>query len=367
MSGIVRLIRNVLVLPLALAFVSSASSAPSSMSVSSDTQIQTMLKQRIDVDKKGVGIMVGIVNAQGQRYVAYGKPKLESQASLKLNSVFEIGSVTKTFTALLLADMVVKGEVKLDDPIALYLPKEVKVPQRNGKQITLLDLATHRAGFPRNIDGYPKQHPVPTYAGLTVAEMYDYLSRYQLPRDIGEDAEYSNLGMGLLGHVLSLRAGESFETLVRKRITEPLGMKQTAITMTPEMLANNTQGYNKNMQPTQPFEAPVLEGAGALYSTMDDMMIYVKANLGLSVTPLDKAIKLVHQMSDKTYEQKLAWGLWTENGTEYTNHSGTTFGYKTYLVFDMKNQRAVIVMANCALTDVDKIGDTILMQGLDRR
>ena len=107
----------------------------------------------------------------------------------------------------------------------MYLPKR-SVPQRNGKQITLLDLATHRAGFPRNIDGYPKQHPVPTYAGLTVAEMYDYLSRYQLPRDIGEDAEYSNLGMGLLGHVLSLRAGESFR-LWSKRITEPFGYEKT--------------------------------------------------------------------------------------------------------------------------------------------
>ncbi|TXI90747.1 MAG: serine hydrolase, partial [Burkholderiaceae bacterium] len=174
MSRMVRVIRSVMVLPLALVMASSAWSASNTLSASSATQIHAMLKQRIDVDKKGVGIIVGIVNAQGQGFVAYGKPKLESQASLKLNSVFEIGSVTKTITALLLADMVVKGEVKLDDPIALYLPKEVKVPQRNGKQITLLDLATHRAGFPRNIDGYPKQHPVPTYAGLTVAEMYDY-------------------------------------------------------------------------------------------------------------------------------------------------------------------------------------------------
>jgi CubicO group peptidase (beta-lactamase class C family) len=349
-----------LVLPVALALASSANSAPS------DVQVQDMLKQRIDVDKKGVGILVGIVNPQGQRYVAYGKPRLDSPSAIKFNSVFEIGSITKTFTALLLADMVVKGEVKLDDPIALYLPKEVRVPQRNGKQITLLDLATHRAGFPRNIDGYPRKQPVPTYAGLTVEEMYNYLSHYNLPRDIGEDAEYSNIGMGLLGHVLSLRAGESFENLVRKRITEPLGMKHTAITMTPEMLANNTQGYDKNLQPAPPFEIPVQEGAGALHSTLNDMMLYVKANLGLSVTPLDKAIKLVHQISDKTYQQKLAWGTWTENGTEYTNHSGTTFAYKTYIVFDMKNQRAVIVMANCALTDVDKIGDTILMQRMDK-
>lgn len=347
-----------------------AGTAANAMGMSTDAQIQDMLKQRIEVDKKGVGIMVGIVDAKGQRFVAYGKPKLDSQldsqSALKLNSVFEIGSVTKTFTALLLADMVVKGEVKLDDPIAKYLPKEVRVPHRNGKQITLLDLATHRAGFPRNIDGYPKKQPVPTYAGLTVAEMYHYLSHYKLPRDIGEDAEYSNIGMGLLGHVLSLRAGESFETLVKKRITEPLGMKHTAITMTSEMLANHTQGYDKNFQPVPPFEIPVQVGAGALHSTLNDMMIYVKANLGLSMTPLDKAIKLVHQISDQSYGQKLAWGTWTENGIEYTNHSGTTFAYKTYLVLDMKNQRAVIVMANCALTDVDKIGDTILMQRLDK-
>ncbi len=355
MLRFIQLVQIVLMLNLSLGVFAHA------ISVESDDQIQDMLKQRIEVDKKGVGIMVGMVDRQGQRYVTYGKPKLESQASLKPNSMFEIGSVTKTFTVLLLADMVVKGEVKLDDPIAKYLPKNVTVPQRHGKQISLLDLATHRAGFPRNIDGYPRKQPVPTYAGLTVTEMYDYLSHYKLPRDIGEDAEYSNIGMGLLGHVLSLRAGESFEALVRKRITEPLGMTQTAITMTPEMLANNTQGYDKNFQPIPPFEIPVQEGAGALRSTLNDMMIYAKAHLGLSVTSLDKAIKLVHQISDQSYGQKLAWGTWTENGTEYTNHSGTTFAYKTYLVLDMNNQKAVIVMANCALTDVDKIGDAILM------
>ena len=325
-----------------------------------DSEVLAMLEKKIAVEKKGVGIVVGIVDQQAQRTLSYGKADLDGKVQLDNDSVFEIGSLTKTFTVLLLADMVVKGEVKLTDPISMYLPKGVNLPSRNGKQIRLIDLATHRSGLPRNVDGYPKKEPISTYAGLTVNELYKFLSAYQLTRDIGEDAEYSNVGMGLLGHVLALRAGEDYESLIKKRIMGPLGMQSTAITLSPNMLSHNTQGYDRNFKPLPIFEIPVQEGAGALHSTMNDLLKYVKANLGLSTTPLDAAFRMVHTSNELSYGQKLGWGSWNEFDTEYTNHSGSTFAYKSYIVMDEKNHRGVIVFSNSSLTEVGNIGNKIL-------
>lgn len=330
-----------------------------------DKFIQQMLQQRIEADKTGVGIVVGVVDASGPRFFSHGVANLVSKQPLTPSTVFEIGSISKTFTVLLLADMVVKGEVALSDPIARYLPKSVRVPSRHGRQITLLDLATHRAALPRNIDGYPKQGPVPSYAGLTVDALYRFLSGYQLPRDIGADAEYSNLGMGLLGHVLALRAGKPYETLIKERITGPLGMPDTSITLSPQQTARLAQGYDKTFSPAAPFEIPQLEGAGALRATPADLMIYLQANLGLRATPLAEALQLVHQSNAQSYGQKLAWGTWTGQGIEYTNHSGTTFAFKTYLLLDVKQQRGVLVMANSALTNVEQLAEQILQVSAD--
>jgi D-alanyl-D-alanine-carboxypeptidase/D-alanyl-D-alanine-endopeptidase len=325
-----------------------------------DSDVLAVLEKKIAVEKKGVGIVVGMVDQHTQRTLRYGKADLEGNTQLDDDSVFEIGSLTKTFTVLLLADMVVKGEVKLTDPISMYLPKSVTVPSRNGQQIRLIDLATHRSGLPRNVDGYPKKEPISSYVGLTVSELYQFLSTYQLTREIGEDAEYSNVGMGLLGHVLALRAGEDYDSLIKKRITEPLGMTSTAITLSAQMLVHKTQGYDKNFKPLPRFEIPVQEGAGALHSSMSDLLRYVKANLGLSATPLDAAFRLVHQSNEQSYGQKLGWGTWTEFDTEYTNHSGSTFAYKSYIVMDEKNRRGVIVLANSSLTEVGNIGNKLL-------
>ena len=111
------------------------------------------------------------------------------------NTVFEIGSISKVFTALVLADMVRKGELALEDPVAKYLPDTVKVPARNGRQITLLDLATQSSGLPRMPTNFTPKDPANPYADYTIRQLYDFLSGYQLPRDPGERYEYSNLGL----------------------------------------------------------------------------------------------------------------------------------------------------------------------------
>src|SRR2546423_4461591 len=181
-----------------------------------DDEIKSILQDRIDRAKRSGGIVVGLIDDKGTRIISYGKPSRESTKIVNGDSVFEIGSITKVFTAILLADMVERGEVSLNDPISKYLPKSVKTPTRDGREITLLDLATQTSGLPRlpgNMRPRDQNNP---YADYTVEQMYEFLSGYTLTRDIGEKYEYSNFGVGLLGHILALRAGTDYETLVVK-------------------------------------------------------------------------------------------------------------------------------------------------------
>ncbi|HLN57930.1 MAG TPA: serine hydrolase domain-containing protein, partial [Thermoanaerobaculia bacterium] len=193
-----------------------------------DAAVKAILEERVNSGRSS-GIVVGLLEGTGRRVVAYGNAGSVDKP-LDGNSVFEIGSVTKVFTAALLADMVRRGEVKLDDPVSKYLPETVRMPARK-RQITLLDLATQTSGLPRlpgNLAPKDLRNP---YADYSVQQMYDYLSHYELPRDVGEEFEYSNLGVGLLGHALARKSGLSYEELAKRQILEPLGMSDTAITL----------------------------------------------------------------------------------------------------------------------------------------
>ena len=211
--------------------------APAAAKALSDAEIRDILVERIDTQKQSVGIVVGVIRPEGRQVVAYGLLDKGDARPLNGDTVYEIGSVTKVFTSLLLMDMVQRGEVSLNDPVAKYLPATVKMPTRNGRVITLEDLATHTSGLPVIPTNLKPKDTTNPYADYSVEQMYEFLSSYELTRDIGSKYEYSNLGGGLLGHVLALKAGKSYEELVESRICGPLGMKSTAITLTPEMRA----------------------------------------------------------------------------------------------------------------------------------
>src|ERR1035438_3586515 len=191
--------------------------SPAISRVLSDSEIRKILVERIDNFHQGVGIVVGVIEPQGRRVVSYGSLDQGDPRPLNGDTIFEIGSVTKVFTSLVLADMVQRGEVSLADPAAKYLPVDVKVPVRGGPAITLVDLSTHTSGLPRLPNNMHPKDPANPYADYSVEQLYQFLSSYQLTRDPGSQIEYSNLGGGLLGHVLALRAGMSYEQLARPR------------------------------------------------------------------------------------------------------------------------------------------------------
>lgn len=324
-----------------------------------DGEVKSILQDRIDRAKKSVGIVVGLVDEKGTRVISYGKPSQESTQIVNGDSVFEIGSVTKVFTAILLADMVERGEVNLNDPISKYLPKSVKTPTRDGKEITLLHLSSHTSGLPRMPNNFaPKDNQNP-YADYSVEQMYAFLSGYTLPRDIGAKAEYSNYGVGLLGHILALRAGMDYETLVRTRICQPLKMDSTRIKFTPEMQARLARGHNPALKPVANWDLPTFAGAGALRSTTKEMLKFVAANLGLSNSPLLTAMQKTHQpqhdMGAPGVEVGLGWIIQKKFDTEIVWHNGGTGGYHSFIGFDKKKRRGVVVLSN-STNDIDDIG-----------
>ena len=271
-----------------LATPSTAQSTGGAPAPLSDADITRILADRIDAQQQSVGIVVGVLEPGGRRVLSYGHPAKGDPRRVDGDTVFEIGSITKVFTALLLSDAVERGEVSLSDPVSRYLPASVKVPQR-GRAITLGDLASHVSGLPRLPTNMASTNPRNPYADYTVDQLYAFLSGYELPRDAGAQDQYSNLGGGLLGHVLALRAGMSYEALVESRITRPLGMTSTRITLSDDMRGRLASGYDATLQPASNWDLPTLAGAGALRSTVNDLLLFLSAAMGERPTPLAKA------------------------------------------------------------------------------
>jgi CubicO group peptidase (beta-lactamase class C family) len=279
------------------------------------------------------------------------------------DTVFEIGSTSKVFTAILLADMVERNEVSFEDPIEQFLPSGVAVPTRGGRSITLIDLATHTSGLPSIPDNFAPSDMNNPYADYTVEQMYEALEQVNLTRDIGSQYEYSNFGMGLLGHILSLQSGMSYEELVITRITNELGMPDTRITLTPKMKNHLAIGY-RDGEPFPLWDIPTLAGAGALRSTVRDMLTFLAANMDLIESQLSAAMQITHEPHyplDASMEVGLAWHIRALNHTHVIEHHGATGGYWCFAGFIKDKKTGVVVLTN-TFHDIDEIGLGLLRE-----
>jgi len=334
------------------AYVSQAAQTTTSSpgAAPSDAEIRRILVERIDAQKQGVGIVVGVIDSHGRRIVAYGAPEKGDKRPLNGDTLFEIGSITKVFTALLAADMAQRGEVKLDDPIQKYLPPTVKIPERGGKQITLIDLATHTSGLPRMPENFRPKDPSRPYVDYTVDALYSFLSSYELRRDIGIKYVYSNLGFGLLGLGLAQRAGMDYEKLVVTRICDPLGMKSTRITLSEPLKERFAAGHGSDLVTVPEWDNPSLAGAGALRSSANDLLVFLAATMGYTDNPLAAAQKTTLSIRRPTgapfMETGLGWDIDTRGGSEIISKGGATAGYNTFIGYSPKTRVGVVALAN---------------------
>jgi CubicO group peptidase (beta-lactamase class C family) len=341
----------------------SAAAAP----MPDDAAIRDIVKPRVD-SGRSAGIVAGVLDHGARRVVAYGSSG--SSRPLDGDTVFEIGSITKVFTAALLADMVARHEVSLDDPISKYLPAGVKAPTRGGRSITLVDLATQSSGLPRLPDNLAPKDPSNPYADYTVEKLYDFLSHYELTRDIGERYEYSNLGVGLLGHLLARRAGTSYEELLTKRILQPLGMRDTAITLSPLLKERLAIGHDGGGRAAPNWDLPTLAGAGGLRSTVNDLLKFVEANAGANANAdtgaggagadgLRAALRDAQRVRRATgmpnMDIGLAWHVFHKFGVDLVWHNGGTGGYHSWLGFLPGLSVGAVVLSNSS-TEIDDIG-----------
>ncbi len=293
----------------------------------------------------GDGLAIGVWKQGKQQIITYG--------TAKSDSIFQIASISKTFTALILAQMVERGQTKLDEPVRNLLPPGVAARPSGVPglpEITLLDLATHHAGLPPmpdNLNPKDDDNPLRDYHA---ADLYEYLATRGLERYPHVEFEYSNLGFGLLGHALANRAGTTYQDLLERDVTGPLGLKDTTTSLSPDQQRRMIQGYNTENRPVPPWDLDVLAGAGAIRSTAGDMIAYLKANLHPELqtgNSLQAAIAGTHQLkavADSNVRIALAWIYDTDTGVYW--HNGAVAGYTSYAFFDPKHDSAGVVLSN---------------------
>ncbi|MEO6130464.1 MAG: serine hydrolase, partial [Saprospiraceae bacterium] len=305
-------------------------------------------------------IVIGIIDADGPRYYSFGKTT-KGGKPVNEHSIYEMGSISKVFTATLLADMIREGEMNADDPIEKYLPSTVHIPMYEGTHITLGNLSDHTSSLPRMPDNFAPADPLNPYADYTVDQMYSFLSSYTLTRPIGSEYEYSNLAVGLLGHILALKAGKPYEDLMVSTIAAPLQMNETRITLSSETKKNLAIGHTMGMEVPN-WDLPTLAGAGAIRSSVFDMLQFLSAQMGNQSGTLYEAMQLTHQARhDKANGNSVGLGWHITPGGEHKIiwHTGATGGYTTFIGFIDENKTGVAVFTNSS-EDVDDIGFHLL-------
>jgi CubicO group peptidase (beta-lactamase class C family) len=228
----------------------------------------------------------GVVDGDKSEVVAFGK--LGDGKAPDGDTVYEIGSLTKTFTATLLAQAVLSGRVTLATPVAKLLP-DFKIPSRGGKEITLGALATQHSGLPRIPSNFLPKDLANPFADYDAAKLKAFLAGYELRRDPGAAYEYSNLGFGLLGYALAQLNHTTYRTMTDEEILQPLGMTMSGTAFTEAMHAHLAPGHLYTGETANKWDFDALAGAGAIRSTANDMLRYLKANMGIDGSPLAAA------------------------------------------------------------------------------
>ena len=315
--------------------------------------------------RKHVGIAVGVRQRGTTHTTGRGRVADDRSHPPDERTIFEIGSITKVFTGTLLADMAREGLVALDDPVQKHLPDGVAIPVR-GRPITLADLASHTSGLPRLPKGFlrralrERHNP---YATFTVDELHAAIAATKPRRAPGTKFRYSNYGAGLLGHALALRAGTSYEGLVTERIARPLRLSDTVIDVPDEDLARFAEGHNRRGRAVPHWDLPSLPGAGALRSTVADLLVFLDAQLGRAPAGLAKAIRTTREPRARrgALAVGLGWMMLPVPGQPgpVVWHDGGTGGFRSVAGFVEEAETAVVVLSSSSRR-VDRLGLEIL-------
>lgn len=313
-----------------------------------------------------LGLSIGILRNGKTSFYGYGEITRGNGKIPDPGTIFEIGSITKTFTATMLGLAVGQGKIRLDDPVNKYLPDSIPTLQYDGKIVTIQNLSNHTSGIPRmppNFQGTVNDGADP-YAAYSTRDLYSFLKGFKLTREPGSEFEYSNAAVGLLGTILQKIYGESYEQLLVSLIATPLDMSDTRVNIRPADSARVASGYNDRGVYNGPWNlSPAFAGAGAIRSTARDMLKYAAAEMGGPGVrkDLEKAMQLTHGITFQNGNTRigLGWIYLRSAGNDILFHNGGTGGYRSYLAIDPERKIAVVLLSNCGI-GVDKEGGELM-------
>ncbi|MEO7203118.1 MAG: serine hydrolase [Candidatus Tumulicola sp.] len=311
---------------------------------------------------RGSGVIVGVVD--GSTITVYRSGDFgPAQPPLDDRTMFQIGSLTKTFTATLLASMVLDGRVRLEQAVQTVAPSGVRIPSYHGQQITFANLGEHNSGLPRLPTNLPS-NPADPYATYTPALFEQFLSGYSLTRAPGDRFEYSNAGVGLLGDALGWSAGTPYDQLLQTRVLEPLSLADTTFALVPDQRVRLAPGLNQAGASQAAWSFGELAAAGGLYSDMHDMLAFLRANIAAPSGPLGPAMAMAQtpraagDASQPQTKMGLVWIVNVNNGNTFMN--GETGGCHSFMAFNRTAASGIVVLANVADPNVDSLAYHIM-------
>lgn len=313
-----------------------------------------------------VGLSIGIIKDGKISTYNYGETKRANNQLPTVNTIYEIGSITKTFTAAILAHYVNEGKMSLADPITKYLPDSVAANPAL-KEITLVNLINHTSGLPSLPANFNAQKPYDEanpYKNYNRQLLFAYLKNCTLKSASGKKYAYSNLAVGLLGIILENVRGKHYEQMVSEIICKPIGMKSTVQHLNPLITPRFAIVYDEDVHETQPWDFDALAACGALRSTVTDLLLYTKANMVKTDTKLSKAFNLTHQITFNNDTQLgMGWHIIKIDGISYYFHNGGTGGSSSFLAYNPERNIAIVILSNAAAsTDATGVGILKMLQ-----
>jgi len=314
--------------------------------------------------KRHVGLVVGTLENGAARVQGFGRLSEARPEAPDGRTIFEIGSITKVFSGILLAQLAAEGKVAVSDPAQRHVPEGWTLPSREGAVITLAQLSTHTSGLPRLPSNLAPNDARDPYADYSEERLREFLAGHVLRRRPGDAYEYSNLGTGWLGWMLARADGRTYEDLAIHRIARPLGMADTGIRLDDAARARLAPPHASPGKPSFNWELATLTGAGGLRSTTEDLLRFLAANLGDAPPALLAAMEASHEPRVKVRDGGpwigLGWHRSTlEDGRTMIWHNGGTGGYRSFAGFVKESRSAVVVLAN-STADVDALGVAVM-------